>query len=90
MGNINLEKLPKKFCENITIAFSEEYFLLAMLNGETIDVYALTPQHIKRLQEYISHQITEYEKKNGKIEGKEWAPGVKSPLQTIDKQKNKK
>lgn len=80
---MDIPKIPKQFCENITVAFSGEYFVMGMLTGENGVMYALTPQHMKRLQQYLTHQVAEYEKKFGEIRA-EWKPGVMSPIQTKD------
>ena len=80
---MDLSKVPKQFCENISVALSQEYFVMTMLTGEAGITYALTPQHAKRLAQYIAHQIAEYEKQFGEIHA-EWKPGIQSPIQTKD------
>lgn len=80
---MDLSKLPKQFCENIACAFSQEFFVMSMLTGENGIAYALTPQHMKRLSQYLAHQIEDYEKKFGAINA-EWKPGIESPIQTKD------
>lgn len=78
---MDLNKVPKQFCENITVAFSEETFVMGMLNGEQGNFYVLTPQHMKRLTKYLVHQVGEYEKQFGEIKA-DWQPLVQSPVQT--------
>ena len=80
---MDLNKVPKQFCENISVAFSQEFFIMSMLTGENGITYALTPQHMKRLSQYLAHQIGEYEKNFEKINA-EWTPGIQSPIQTKD------
>lgn len=80
---MDLNKVPKQFCENITVGFSQESFVMGMLNGEAGAFYVLTPQHMKRLGQYLAVQITDYEKKFGTINA-EWKPGIESPIQTKD------
>lgn len=80
---MELSKLPKQFCENIACAFSQEFFIVNMLSGENGTAYALTPQHMKRLAQYLAHQIADYEKQFGEIRA-EWKPGIQSPIQTKD------
>lgn len=80
---MDLNKVPKQFCENITVGFSQESFVMGMLNGESGAFFVLTPQHMKRLAQYLAHQLEEYEKKFGAIEA-EWKPGIESPIQTKD------
>ncbi len=80
---MDLTKVPKQLCENISVAFSQEFFVMGMLAGEQGVAYALTPQHMKRLQQYLMHQVVEYETKFGAINA-EWVPGMQSPIQTKD------
>lgn len=85
---IDLKKVPKQFCDNIIIGFSQESFAVGMLNGENATFYAVTPQHAKRLSQYLAKQIEEYEKKWGVIQA-EWKPGIESPIQTKDLKSDK-
>ena len=80
---MDLTKVPKQFCENISVAFSQEFYVMAMLAGENCIAYALSPQHMKRLAQYLAHQIADYEKQFGEIKA-EWKPGIQSPIQTKD------
>ena len=80
---MDLSKVPKQFCENITVAFSQEFFIMGMFTGEQGIAYALTPQHLKRLAQYLAHQVGEYEKQFGVINAA-WTPGIQSPIQTKD------
>ena len=80
---MDLNKVPKQFCENITVGFSKEYFVMGMMTGEAAAFFAMTPQHMKRLSQYLAVQISDYEQKNGAIDAK-WAPGIESPIQTKD------
>ncbi len=76
----DLKKAPKLFCESITIAFTPEYFITSLSSGAQSSIYSLTPEHAKRLQQYLTHQVGEYEKKHGPIVA-EWSPNIKSPIQ---------
>ena len=80
---MDITKVPKQFCENISVAFSQEFFVMGMSVGEQSIAYALTPQHMKRLSQYLVHQIADYEKKFGEIHA-EWTQGIQSPIQTKD------
>ena len=80
---MDLSKVPKQFCENITVAYSQEFFIMGMFTGEQGIAYALTPQHLKRLSQYLAHQVGDYEKKFEVIKA-EWSPGIQSPIQTKD------
>ncbi len=80
---MDINKVPKQFCENISVALSQEFFVMTMLTGEAGITYALTPQHMKRLSQYLAHQIETYQKQFGEIHA-EWTPGIQSPIQTKD------
>lgn len=80
---IDFQKAPKQFCDNISIAFNQEFFAMALLNGEEAAMYSLTPEHLKRLSQYTAHQVAEYEKQFGEINTEAWTTSVKSPLQVI-------
>jgi len=75
-----LKKAPKLFCESINIAFTPEYFVVGMASGAQTGIYSLTPQHAKRLQQYLAHQVKQFEEKNGPIDA-EWNPNIVSPVQ---------
>jgi hypothetical protein len=80
---------PKEFCESIQLAFTPEYFALALSSGIASSFYAITPQHAKRLSQYLAHQISEYEKEHGLINA-EWNPNIVSPLRLVKPPSNKK
>lgn len=62
------------------MAFTPEYFVVGMTSGAQGTLYTLTPQHTKRLKQYLEHQLKEYEEKHGKIDAK-WDPNIVSPVQ---------
>ena len=76
----DLLKAPKLMAENIKIGYSPEYFVLGVRSGARAEVYSLTPQHTKRLVQYLEHEIKGYEEEHGEITAK-WNPNVVSPLQ---------
>ena len=76
----DLKKAPKLFCENIKIGHSPEYFVLGLSSGSQANIYSLTPNHAKRLLQYLTYEIGEYEKENGEIQAV-WTPNVISPVQ---------
>lgn len=71
---------PKEFCESVQLAFTPEYFAMAMSSGGEGIIYAITPQHAKRLSQYLAHQVAEFEKEHGEITTK-WNPNIVSPVQ---------
>lgn len=80
MKSDDLKKAPKLFCESINVAFTPEYFVMALSSGTQGAIYTLTPQHLKRLEQYLTHQISEYEKEHGEIKAN-WNPNIVSPVQ---------
>lgn len=76
----DLKKAPKLFAENIKIGFTPEYFVMGVSSGAQAQIYSLTPGHAKRLQQYLEHEIAEFEKEHGEITA-EWNPNVVSPVQ---------
>lgn len=80
---MDLLKAPKQFIDSVMGGFTDEHFILAMLSGENAQIYAVTPQHAKRIAQWMQYQVTEFEKKHGAINA-EWTPGMKSPIQSKD------
>ncbi len=80
MNGDDIKKAPKLFCENVKIGFTPEYLVVGLSTGSQAQIYAFTPGHAKRLQQYLAHQIEEYEKEHGEITA-EWNPNVVSPVQ---------
>ncbi|HCJ52167.1 MAG: hypothetical protein A3A29_00115 [Candidatus Ryanbacteria bacterium RIFCSPLOWO2_01_FULL_47_79] len=80
---MDINKIPKQFCDNVVVARSKESFTIGMLAGENGTFFALSPEHFKRLVQNLTHQLAEYEKEFEKIDA-EWVPGVQSPFQTKD------
>jgi hypothetical protein len=80
MNQDDLKKAPKLFAENIKIGFTSEYFVIGLSSGAQAQIYSLTPGHAKRLQQYLEHEILDFEKEHGKITA-EWNPNVVSPVQ---------
>lgn len=79
----DLQKAPKLFCENIRIGFSPEFFVIGLSSGAQSSIFSLTPQHAKRLQQYLNHEIAQFEKVNGTITAT-WDPHVVSPVQKLN------
>lgn len=79
---MDINDVPKKLCENISVVYSPEYFVMVMFAGSESGVYALTPGHAKRLSQYLAHRVAEYEKEHGEISA-EW-PNIESPIQASE------
>ena len=80
MKSEDLKNAPKLFCESINIGFTPEFFVMALSSGNQGAIYSLTPQHAKRLYQYLGHQITEYEKDHQPIIAN-WSATIVSPVQ---------
>ena len=80
---MDINKVPKQFCENVLAGRAKESFTVGMLAGEQGTFYALSPEHFKRLVQNLKYQLDEYEKEFGTVDA-EWVPGVQSPIQTKD------
>lgn len=83
MSPEDLQNAPKIFCENIKVGFTPEYFAVGLSSGSQSSIYSLTPQHTKRLLQYLAHEIAQYEKVNGEIKA-DWSPSVVSPVQKFN------
>lgn len=83
MKTPDLKNAPKLFCESISVGFTPEYFVMSLSSGSQGNIYSLTPQHIKRLQQYLTHQLAEYEKVHGEVKS-DWNPNVVSPVQRMN------
>ncbi len=80
MKKEDFKNAPKLFCESISIAYTPEYFVMGVTSGNQGTMYTLTPQHAKRLQQYLAHQLQEFEEKNGEVKA-HWDPNIISPVQ---------
>jgi hypothetical protein len=80
MKKEQLKSAPKIFCERASVAYTEEFFVLGLQSGNQGTIYTLTPQHAKRLSQYLAHQVKEFEDKNGDIKAN-WDPNIVSPVQ---------
>lgn len=76
----DIKTAPKVFCESINLAYTPEYFVMGLATGNQATLYAMTPQHAKRLRQYLDHQLNEYEQEHGEITA-EWKPNIISPVQ---------
>ena len=58
----DLQKAPKLFCENIKLGYSPESFIMGLSSGAQSSIFSLTPQHAKRLLQYLEHEISQFER----------------------------
>ncbi len=82
---INMNELPKKFCDGAIGAFGQDTFAFALTSGNSLDSFATTPRNMKSISMWMNKQIEEYEKKFGEIDMT--PPQIISPLQVSDLEK---
>ena len=81
-NKIDMNQLPKKFCDGAIGAHSKEVFSFALTSGNNLDSFATTPQVMKSIAIWISGQIENYEKQFGIIDMT--PPQITSPIQMAD------
>ena len=89
MRRDDLQSAPKLFADTIKVGYTDEFFVFGIGSGDQAQVYAITPAHAKRLQQYLTYELKTFEEKYGEIPAK-WDPSVVSPLQPHRKPNNKK
>ncbi len=82
---IDMNQLPKKFCDGAIGAFSKEFFSFAFTSGNNVDSFATTPQIMKSISTWMNAQVQGYEKQFGVIDMT--PPQMQSPLQIADLKK---
>lgn len=82
---IDMNQLPKKFCDGAIGAFGKDVFSFALTSGSNLDSFATTPQIMKSISLWISGQIQNYEKQFGVIDMT--PPQISSPIQMADLKK---
>jgi hypothetical protein len=82
---IDMNQLPKKFCDGAVGAYGKEIFSFSLTSGNTLDSFATTPQVMKSISVWINKQVENYEKQFGVIDMT--PPSVVSPLQASDLKK---
>lgn len=82
---ININDLPKKFCEQSFGSFGREAFVVSLISGKNLDTYALTPQIMKSVSSWMNDQVVAYESKYGEINMEPQA--IQSPIQSNDLKK---
>lgn len=79
---VDINQLPKKFCDGAIGGYGKEVFSFALTSGNNLDPYAATPQTMKGISLWIAAQIASYEKQFGVIDMT--PPEIASPLQAAD------
>lgn len=84
---INMNQLPKKFCDGAIGAFGKDLFSFALTSGNNLDSFATTPQIMKSIAMWINGQVQSYENQFGEIDMT--PPKISSPIQMADLNKGK-
>ena len=79
---IDMNQLPKKFCDGAIGAYGKELFSFDLTSGNNLDSFATTPQTMKSIAIWINGQIQNYEKQFGEIDMA--PPQIQSPIQMAD------
>ena len=82
---VDMNQLPKKFCDGAIGAYGKDVFSFALTSGNNLDSFATTPQIMKSISVWINSQIQNYEKTFGEIDMT--ASKISSPLQMADLKK---
>lgn len=82
---IDMNQLPKKFCDGAIGAHGKDIFTFALTSGNNLDSFATTPQVMKSIAMWINGQIGNYEKQFGEIDMT--PPQISSPIQMADLKK---
>ncbi|MFA6324861.1 MAG: hypothetical protein WCX46_01390 [Candidatus Paceibacterota bacterium] len=79
---IDMNQLPKKFCDGAIGAHGKDLFSFALTSGNNLDSFATTPKIMKSIAMWINGQIQNYEKQFGEID---MTPAqIQSPIQMAD------
>ncbi len=79
---IDINQLPKKFCDGAVGAYGKELFSFALTSGNNLDSFATTPQVMKSIAMWMNAQVQNYEKQFGVIDMT--PPQIQSPIQMAD------
>jgi len=79
---IDINELPKKFCDGAIGAYGKELFSFALSSGNNLDSFATTPQIMKSITMWMNEQVQNYEKQFGEIDMT--PPQIQSPIQRTD------
>ncbi len=81
-AKVDINQLPKKFCDGAIGGYNKEVFSFALTSGNSLDSFAATPQVMKSISVWMNGQIQGYEKQFGEIDT--LPPEIQSPIQAAD------
>lgn len=79
---IDINQLPKKFCDGAIGGFGRDLFSFALTSGNNLDSFATTPQIMKSIALWMNSRIADYEKQFGEIDMT--PPKIISPISIDD------
>lgn len=82
---IDINQLPKKFCDGALGTYGKEIFSFALTSGNNLDSFATTPQIMKSIAIWMNEQVGRYEEQFGEIDMT--LPKIRSPIQKEDLKK---
>jgi len=77
---MDFNKIPKLFCESLTIGFAKHAFYFGFSSGVNQSAFAVPPEVAKGLIEGLTQKVAEYEKAFGPIDTSSNQVGIQSPL----------
>jgi len=79
---ININQIPKQFCEKMVIGSNNQFFVVIPVVGATATAYAITPEHAKSLAKTLTEHVAKFEMNIRPIP--DMGNAVPSPIQTSD------
>lgn len=75
---IDINQLPKRFCDGALGAFGKEGFSIVFTSGHELTSFATTPQIMKSIAIWMNSRVADYEKQFGEIDMT--PPKIQSPI----------
>ena len=79
---INIDQIPKQFCEKMVVGSNNQFFVVIPVVGSTATAYAITPEHAKSLAKTLTEHVAKFEMNIRPIP--DMGASVPSPIQTSD------
>jgi hypothetical protein len=81
-AKIDLNQLPKKFCDGAIGGFNKDTFIIVPTSGSELTPFVTTPQIAKSIATWLLNNVQEYERQFGEIDIN--PPQIQSPIQMAD------
>ena len=79
---IDLNQVPKQFCEKMVIGSNNQFFVVVPIVGTNATAFAITPEHAKNLAKVLTEHVVKFEKNVRAIP--ELHGAIPSPIQSSD------